>query len=439
MGTVAGMKILVIGGGGREHVLTWKIRRSPLVDEVYAVPGNAGISQEAVCRPGDTTSPQAMAGLAEELGVDLTVVGPEAPLVAGVADAFRARGLAIVGPSAAAARLEGSKAYAKEFLREHRIPTADFAVLASSTDVGRFGFPVVLKADGLAAGKGVLILRSESEAQAAAALMLAGKVVGDAGRRAILEEFLPGEEVSFIILSDGRHYYPLPPTQDHKAAYDDDQGPNTGGMGAYCDLNILSASQRDDILARIVEPTLEALRRRDMAYQGFLYFGLMMTAAGPQVLEFNVRLGDPETQPLLFRMESDVVPLLEAAARGQLDQMTVEWAVGPTVCVVAAAGGYPGSYEAGKEIFGIDAAEATGAKVFHAGTKFVEGRLVTAGGRVLGVTAGGEDLPTAIDNAYNAVAEIQFEGMHYRRDIGVKGLAKHAAPNRDRKGADGSM
>jgi phosphoribosylamine--glycine ligase len=416
------MKILVVGGGGREHALAWKIRRSPLVDEVYAVPGNAGISQEAVCRAGDTTSPQAMAGLAEELGVDLTVVGPEAPLVAGVADEFCARGLAIVGPSAAAARLEGSKIFAKEFLREHRIPTADFAVLESTADVGRFGFPVVLKADGLAAGKGVLILKSEAEARDAAELMLAGKVVGDAGRRAVLEEFLPGEEVSFIVLSDGRHYYPLPPTQDHKAAYDDDQGPNTGGMGAYCDLNILSAAQRDDILSRIVEPTLEALRRRDMPYRGFLYFGLMMTAAGPQVLEFNVRLGDPETQPLLFRMESDIVPLLEATARGELNQMTVEWLAGPTVCVVAASGGYPGSYEAGKEIFGIDEAEARGAKVFHAGTRFVEGRLVTAGGRVLGVTSTGEDLPTAIDNAYNAVAEIQFEGMHYRRDIGVKGL-----------------
>jgi phosphoribosylamine--glycine ligase len=417
------MKILVIGGGGREHALAWKIRRSPLAEEVYCVPGNAGISQDAVCRPGDTASPQAMADLAQELGIDLTVVGPEAPLVAGVADEFRARGLAIVGPSQAAARLEGSKVFAKEFLREHGIPTADFAILESAADIDahitRFGSPVVLKADGLAAGKGVVILRSESEARAAAELMLAGKIVGAAGNRAVLERFLPGEEVSFIVLSDGQHYYPLPATQDHKAVYDDDEGPNTGGMGAYCDLDILTPAQRDTILSRIVEPTLAAL-----SYQGFLYFGLMMTAEGPQVLEFNVRLGDPETQPLLFRMDSDLVPLLDAAAHGRLDQMTVEWLPGPTVCVVMASGGYPGSYEQGKEIFGLDEAEQLGAKVFHAGTKFVGGRLVTAGGRVLGVTATGEDLPAAIDNAYQAVARIQFEGMHYRRDIGVKGLAR---------------
>jgi phosphoribosylamine--glycine ligase len=364
-----------------------------------------------------------MAALAQELGTDLTVVGPEAPLVAGVADEFRNRGLAIVGPSQAAACLEGSKVFAKRFLKEHGIPTADFAVLESPADIdlhiARFGFPVVLKADGLAAGKGVVVLRSQSEARAAAELMLAGKVVGTAGHRAVLERFLPGEEVSFIVLSDGRHYYPLPPTQDHKAVYDDDQGPNTGGMGAYCDGNILTPAQRDTILSRIVEPTLAAL-----SYQGFLYFGLMMTAEGPQVLEFNVRLGDPETQPLLFRMESDLVPLLDAAAHGRLDQMTVEWLPGPTVCVVMASGGYPGSYTSGKEIFGIDDAEQLGTKVFHAGTKFVEGRLVSAGGRVLGVTATGEDLPTAIDNAYQAVTRIQFEEMHYRRDIGVKGLAR---------------
>jgi phosphoribosylamine--glycine ligase len=417
------MKILVIGGGGREHALAWKIRRSPLVEEVYCVPGNAGILQDAVCRPGESASPRATADLAQGLEVDLTVVGPEAPLVAGVADEFRARGLAIVGPAQAEARLEGSKVFAKRFLKEHGIPTADFAVLESAGDIDahihRFGFPVVLKADGLAAGKGVVILRSESEARAAAELMLAGKVVGASGHRAVLERFLPGEEVSFIVLSDGRHYYPLPPTQDHKAVYDDDQGPNTGGMGAYCDLNILTPAQRDTILSRIVEPTLAAL-----SYQGFLYFGLMMTAEGPQVLEFNVRLGDPETQPLLFRMDSDLVPLLDAAAHGRLDQMSVEWLPGPTVCVVMASGGYPGPYESGREIFGIDDAEQLGAKVFHAGTKFLEGRLVTAGGRVLGVTATGEDLPTAIDNAYQAAARIQFEGMHYRRDIGVKGLAR---------------
>ncbi len=418
------MKILIIGSGGREHALAWKLRRSPLVKEVYCTPGNAGISQDAVCR-----TDKDLAALAEEIHADLTVVGPEAPLVAGIADEFRSRGLPIVGPTAAAARLEGSKVFAKQFLREHGIPTAEFVVLDSPGDVasnvGRFGFPVVLKADGLAAGKGVLVPRDASEARASAELMLAGKVVGEAGRRAVLERFLRGEEVTFIVLSDGASFQPLLPTQDHKAVYDDDQGPNTGGMGAYCDAAILTEAQRAEILSRIVEPALDGLRRQGCPYRGFLYFGLMMTAEGPHVLEFNVRMGDPETQPLMFAMESDLAPLLEAVAHGRLGHQRIEWSPAPAVCVVAASAGYPGAYETGKEIFGIDEAEAVGAKVFHAGTKFSEGRLVTAGGRVLGVTASGEDLPTAIDNAYNAIAEIQFDGMHYRQDIGVKGLARH--------------
>jgi phosphoribosylamine---glycine ligase len=422
------MRILTIGSGGREHALVWKLRLSPLVEEVYCVPGNAGISHEAICRPGDILSAQAMAELAQDVGADLTVVGPEAPLVAGIADEFLARKLAIIGPTAAAARLEGSKVFAKQFLLGHGIPTAEFAVLESPADVDRhitrFGFPVVLKADGLAAGKGVLVIDQEAEARAAAELMLAGKIVGEAGRRAVLERFLPGEEVSFIVLSDGSTFYALPPTQDHKAVYDDDRGPNTGGMGAYCDPRILSDEQRADILGRIVEPTLDGLRRQGCPYRGFLYFGLMLTDAGPQVLEFNVRLGDPETQPLMFRLESDLVPLLEAAAHGGLGSRVVDWSAGPTVCVVAASAGYPGPYEQGKEIFGVDEAEETGAKVFHAGTKFAEGRLVTAGGRVFGVTASGEDLATAIDNAYTALARIHFEGMHYRSDIGVKGLQR---------------
>jgi phosphoribosylamine--glycine ligase len=423
------MKILIIGGGGREHALAWKLRRSPLVEELYCVPGNAGISQEAVCRHGDILSPRAMAAIAEEVGADLTVVGPEGPLAAGIADEFRERNLRIVGPEAAAARLEGSKVFAKQFMREYGVPTADFAVLESpgdiSRNIGRFGFPVVLKADGLAAGKGVVILNSEAEARAAAELMLEGKLVGEAGRRAVLEQFLAGEEVSLIILSDGSSFYAFPPLQDHKALYDDDQGPNTGGMGAYCDPDILTQDQWARVFSDIVEATLEGLRRRGCPYRGFLYFGLMMTAEGPRVLEFNVRLGDPEAQALLFRMESDLAPLLDAAARGGLEGAAAAWSPGPAVCVVAASAGYPGRYNQDKEIFGVDRAEEMGAKVFHAGTRFSEGRLVTAGGRVLGVTAGGPDLAAAVDNAYQALRCIQFEGIHYRRDIGAKGLARN--------------
>ena len=422
------MKILIIGSGGREHALAWKLSQSPVVEQVYSVPGNAGISRAAVCRPGDILSAAAMAGLARELGADLTIVGPEAPLMAGIVDEFHAAGLLILGPSRAAAQLEGSKVFAKRFLREHRIPTADFAVLESPREaaacVGRFGFPVVLKADGLAAGKGVVIVREEAAARATAEQMLAGCVVGEAGRHAVVEQFLSGQEVSFIVLSDGKSFTALPPTQDHKAVFDDDQGPNTGGMGAYCDPGILSPAQEQTILDRIVEPTLEAMRRKQCPYQGFLYFGLMLTEQGPYVLEFNVRLGDPETQPLMLRLATDLAPALEAAARGRLSEAKMAWLPGPAVCVVAASAGYPGEYEKGKEIFGIGEAEALGAKVFHAGTRYAEGRLVTAGGRVLGVTAAGEDLPSAISNTYEAVAQIRFEGMHFRRDIAEKGLAK---------------
>jgi phosphoribosylamine--glycine ligase len=418
------MRILVIGGGGREHALAWKLGQSPLVERVYCVPGNAGISSDAQCLHGDILDPKAMAELAVEIGASLTVVGPEAPLVAGIADEFRARGLAIVGPTRAAAQLEGSKIFAKQFLKKHGIPTADFAVLDAPDKLDRFGFPAVLKADGLAAGKGVVILHDEAEARSAAGQMFSGALVGEAGRRAVLEQFLPGEEVSFIVLADGADFYALPPTQDHKRAHDNDKGPNTGGMGAYTDGRILTDTERDQICGRIVVPALEYLRR-ELPYQGFLYFGLMMTPEGPYVLEFNVRLGDPETQPLLYSLETDLAPLLEAAAHGRLRDAMVEWSPHPAVCVVAASAGYPGAYETGKEIFGIDEAEALGVKVFHAGTKFSEGRLVTSGGRVLGVTAKGEDLRAAIDNAYAALAEIEFEGMHYRRDIGEKGLARY--------------
>ena len=406
------MRILVLGSGGREHALAWKLAQSPGVS-VFAAPGNPGIAKVATCLP--VVAGASYLEMAEAIGADLTVVGPEAPLVAGVVDAFRARGRKIVGPDRNAAQLEGSKVFAKNFFVQSNISTAEFVTVENQTDarqaLDRFGFPVVLKADGLAAGKGVIIAHDRQEAEAA---------LGTLKGRLVIEEFLRGEEVSFIALCDGKDVVPLAPTQDHKAVFDGDTGPNTGGMGAYCDGAILTEAQTREILDGVIYPTVEA-----MHFTGFLYAGLMMTAAGPKVLEFNVRLGDPETQPLMHRMASDFVPALMAAASGELAGMKLEWRSGPSVCVVLASGGYPGAYETGKAIRGIDAAEATGATVFHAGTRMGAAGLETAGGRVLGVTAAGQDLAGAIHGAYAAVRHVDFEGMHYRADIGKKGLRRY--------------
>ena len=425
------MKVLVVGGGGREHAFCWRLAQSDSVEQVYAVPGNAGIARDCSCIPGDITSNDEIASLAQCLDVDLTVIGPEAPLVAGMADEFRARNLPVVGPGLAAAQLEGSKIFSKQFMRRHRIPTADFAIVESVAELEdnltRFGFPVALKADGLAAGKGVVIVRNEQEARETGAAILSGNVVGDAGRRLLIEQFLSGEEVSFIVLSDGETFFEFPPTQDHKPALDNDEGPNTGGMGAYCDPRILTEAERQTVLTTIVETTLDGMRADGHPFVGFLYCGLMMTDEGPKVLEYNVRMGDPETQALMYRMTGDAGELLLSAARGSLDSLhstAVGWHEGPTCCVVCAAPGYPGSYPKGLPITGILEAEAAGAKVFHAGTRFHEGKLVTAGGRVLGVTAGGDDLAAAINNAYTAVEKVNFEGLHHRTDIGQKGLKR---------------
>jgi phosphoribosylamine--glycine ligase len=411
------MKVLIIGSGGREHALAWRLAQSPDAHRLYAIPGNPGIAQVAQCIPaGDGTSESYLAA-AESIGADLTVVGPEAPLVAGVVDRFRAAGRAIFGPTAAAARLEGSKIFAKNFFEQSRIPTAAFVsapdAAAARQALDRFSYPVVIKADGLAAGKGVVIAPDRPAAHSALVSLKPPFVI---------EEFLAGEEVSFIVLSDGRNVIPLQPTQDHKAAFDGDAGPNTGGMGAYCDSRILTAAQSGVILDRIIRPTIEATQ-----FTGFLYAGLMLTADGPKVLEFNVRLGDPETQPIMHRMQTDLAPLLLAAAQGQLPDQRIDWKPEPSVCVVLASAGYPGAFTTGRPISGIAAAEATGAAVFHAGTRLGPAGLETSGGRVLGVTAGGPYLADAIENAYAAARLIHFDGMHYRTDIGRKGLRRYHA------------
>lgn len=399
------MKILVIGSGGREHALAWKLAQSDRV-EVFAAPGNPGIARIGTCIP---------IAQAEEMRPDLTVVGPEVPLVEGIVDRWRGRGQRIIGPTQAAAQLEGSKVFAKHFFVQSAIPTAGFVTAETPEQarkaIDRFGFPVVLKADGLAAGKGVIIAHDRSEAESALATLKG---------RLVVEEFLTGEEVSFIALCDGRDAVPLAPTQDHKAVFDADRGPNTGGMGAYCDSRILTEAQEKEVLDRVIRPTVERTR-----FTGFLYAGLMMTEAGPKVLEFNVRLGDPETQPLMHRMASDFVPALMAAAEGRLAETRLEWKPEPSVCVVLTSGGYPGVFQTGETIRGIEDAEATGATVFHAGTRLGANGLETSGGRVLGVTSSGPDLAAAIHHTYEAVRKVRFAGMHFRKDIGRKGLGRY--------------
>ena len=410
------MNILIIGSGGREHALAWRIAQSPTQPKLFCTPGNPGMAQVATCLPTPDSAPKTILALAEAIKADLTIVGPEAPLVDGVVDVFRAAGRLIFGPTADAARLEGSKVYAKQFFADHGIPTPRFASVNNQAEARdafeRFGLPVVIKSDGLAAGKGVVIAHTRAEAEAAYTAL---------GPSAVVEEFLVGEEVSFIAVCDGRSFTPFPASQDHKAAYDSDKGPNTGGMGAYSDDRILTAQQTQEILDTIIAPTVAASR-----FTGFLYAGLMMTAAGPRLLEYNVRMGDPETQPLMRRMDSDLVDLLLAAAHGDLGQREIVVKADPAVCVVLASGGYPGAIETGFPISGIPAAEQTGAVVFHAGTKRAgDGNIVTSGGRVLGITAAGEDLPSAISAAYGAVKYIEYKNVQFRKDIGQKGLKRY--------------
>ncbi|HEY3840879.1 MAG TPA: phosphoribosylamine--glycine ligase [Bryobacteraceae bacterium] len=409
------MNILVIGSGGREHALAWRLAQSPSRPTIYAAPGNPGIAQVATCLSVPDAMPETLLAAAESVAADLTVVGPEAPLVDGVVDCFRAAGKLIVGPTAEAARLEGSKVYAKQFFATHRIPTARFAAVSAAHEAAdafrQFGFPVVVKTDGLAAGKGVVIAQNRTEAEAAYQSL---------GPHAVIEEFLIGEEVSFIVLSDGRRFAPFAAAQDHKAAYDGDQGPNTGGMGAYSDDRILTPAERETILDRIIAPTVSA-----SGFTGFLYAGLMMTADGPKLLEYNVRMGDPETQPLMHRLQCDFAQALLAAARGDLGGVELRSSANPAVCVVMASVGYPGKFDHGIPISGIEEAEAEGATVFQAGTRLKDGKLVTAGGRVLGITASASDLPKAITQAYAAAGQIMCRNIRFRRDIGQKGLKRY--------------
>jgi len=425
------MKVLVIGSGGREHAMAWKLRESQQMEEIHCAPGNPGIGQEAECHAVDVAQPQAILAVAQQVKADITVVGPEAPLVAGIVDEFLKARLAIIGPTKIAARLEGSKIFAKQFMQRHGIPTARFRVAENFEDaikaLRNFPFPLVIKADGLAAGKGVVIAAQQEEAERTLDDFMRKKTLGSAGERVLIEERLEGEEVSFIVLTDGQAALPLSPTQDHKPVFDNDQGPNTGGMGAYSDDSILDERLREFILRGIVAPTLAGMAAEAAPYQGFLYCGLILTAAGPQVLEYNVRMGDPEAQPIMMRLRSDLLELCLALRDGQLARREAHWSPSPAVCVVVASKGYPGKPEVGKVITGLEAAEAVGGvKIFHAGTRMQDRQLLTTGGRVLGVTAVAENLPSAIERAYTAVGKLHFEGMHYRKDIGAKGLRRLA-------------
>jgi phosphoribosylamine---glycine ligase len=423
------MKVLVLGSGGREHALVWKLRQSPRIKKLWCAPGNGGISADAECVAVDLKSLDSIAHLAMRLNPDVTVVGPELPLALGVVDEFQRRGWPIFGPTRAAAQLEASKSFAKEFMQRHRIPTAHYAVCTKKEELksalAHFHTPVVVKADGLAAGKGVVIAQTKEEAQRTAEGMLSGKMLGEAGARVVLEEFLKGEELSFLVMSDGERVVPLVASQDHKRVFDNDQGPNTGGMGAYSTEQIIDSGMRDWLVTHVARPVVAGMKAESAEYKGILYCGIMMTARGPMVLEFNCRFGDPETQPIMMRMESDLLEAIEASIEGRVSDGDFRWSSDPAICVVMASGGYPSSYEAGKAITGIeDADRMYGVKVFHAGTNRRDGAYYTSGGRVLGVTARGSDLADAVERAYDAAMKIRFDGMQYRKDIAARGL-KH--------------
>ncbi|MDV6319292.1 phosphoribosylamine--glycine ligase [Chromohalobacter sp. HP20-39] len=426
------MKVLIIGGGGREHALAWKAAQSPRVDAVFVAPGNAGTARESKLTNVDiaATDLPGLEAFARENGVGLTIVGPEAPLVEGVVDRFQAAGLAVFGPTQAAAQLEGSKAFAKDFLARHAIPTAAYATFTDLEPalayVREQGAPIVIKADGLAAGKGVIVAMTLEEADTAVRDILAGNAFGDAGARVVIEEFLEGEEASFIVMVDGEHVLPMATSQDHKRAGDGDTGPNTGGMGAYSPAPVVTAAVEQRIMDEVILPTVRGMAAEGHPYTGFLYAGLMISPQGaPKVIEYNCRFGDPETQPILLRLKSDLVALCLAATQGQLVAQQCDWDTRAAVGVVMAAGGYPDAYRKGDVIEGLEGAEAVGCKVFHAGTALRDdGRVVTSGGRVLCVTALGARVTVAREHAYEGVAAIDWPEVVYRRDIAHRAVAR---------------
>jgi len=423
------MKVLVIGGGGREHALAWKSAQSERVETVFVAPGNAGTAQEPGLKNIDIGAEDvdALCDFARREAIDLTIVGPEVPLVAGIVDRFRDAGLRIFGPNAAAAELEGSKAFTKDFLARHNIPTAAYGNFTDLDEAIAYvkaqGAPIVVKADGLAAGKGVILAQTESEAIAACRDMLAGNAFGEAGHRVVIEEFLSGEEASFIVMVDGEQVLPLATSQDHKARNDGDTGPNTGGMGAYSPAPVVDEAMHRRIMDEVIHPTVRGMAADGKPYTGFLYAGIMIASDGtPKVLEYNVRFGDPETQPIMLRLRSDLVALCEAALDGRLDSVSADWDPRASLGVVLAAGGYPASYEKGDDIHGLDSDFGDGVKVFHAGTTLDSDKVVTSGGRVLCVCALGDDVADAQRRAYKAVDQISWNGMYCRRDIGHRAI-----------------
>jgi phosphoribosylamine---glycine ligase len=435
------MKVLILGSGGREHALAWAVKRSARVTEVVCAPGNGGIAQIARCVPTDLKDLESMVAVAQAEQPGLIIVGPELPLSLGIVDALRERGLRVFGPTREAAMLETSKGFAKRFLQRHNIPTANYAVCTSPAEFEKaidiFHPPIVVKADGLAAGKGVIICTSRRTAVEAAGSLFAGTLLGEAERQVVIEEFLEGDEISFLCLSDGKHVAPLAPAQDHKRIGEGDTGPNTGGMGVYSTDTMLEPGMTEWILHHIAQPTVDGMAQEEVPFIGVLYCGLMMTARGPQVLEFNARFGDPEAQAILMRLESDLVEALEACIDGRLSETELRWTPGASACVVASSSGYPGTCKTGFPITGLDAAaHIPEVQVFHSGTvraggladgpesPQASGRLITAGGRVLGTAAAAASLEEALQRAYQAMDEIKFEGMYYRRDIGHRALKR---------------